>query len=127
MVLVLTSVAGSIFSILHLPGASELLLISFTGTFLGAVLLIWRAFRNRQGQMLLNKLFAGSILIFQIAAVFLLPEQASKIGLLNYPLAAIIGTVLINNQHEHEGERNILILFLMQAVLYILIEVTRLL
>ena len=125
MILVLASVAGALFNILHLPGASELLLLSFAGTFLGSVLLVWRALKNRQDQILLNKLFAGLILLFQIVAAFVWPLDAGKTGLLNYPLAAIIGTILINKQYEHAGERNILILFLMQGILYILIEVMK--
>src|SRR5688572_8610315 len=97
VVLVLTfgAVIGSLFGILHLPGANELLLTGFAGTVLGAILLIWKSCRNIQGQILLYKLLAALILIFQIVSAFLWPEHSDRVGLLNYPLTAFIATVLI--------------------------------
>lgn len=125
IVLVLTfgAILGSLFSILHWNGADELLLTGFSGTILGALLLIWKSIRNVQQQVLLYKLMTGLILLFQIAAFLLWPQHADRAGLLNYPLTAFIATVLINGQYEHEGERNILILFMLLGFLYILVEV----
>lgn len=123
VVLTFGAILGSLFSILHLPGADELLLTGFAGTILGACLLIWKSVRNVQKQVLLYKLMTGLILLFQIMAFMLWPHYAERTGLLNYPLTAFIATVLINRQYEHEGERNILILFMLLGFLYILIEV----
>ena len=128
VVLVLTfgAVIGSLFDILHLPGANELLLTGFAGTILGAILLIWKSFRNIQDQILLYKLLAGLILIFQIVSVFLWPAYGDRVELLNYPLTAFIATVLINEQYEHQGERNILIMFMLLGLLYIVIDIVKL-
>lgn len=127
IVLVLTfgAILGSLFSILHLKGADQLLLTGFLGTVLGALLLIWKSIRNVQHQILLYKLMTGLILLFQIVSFLLWPQYAERTGLLNYPLTAFIATVLINEQYEHEGERNILILFMLLGLLYILTEVLK--
>lgn len=126
LVLAFGSVVGSLFKILHLPGADELLLTGFAGTFLGAILLLWRSFRNRQGQILFYKLMTALILVSLVAFVVVWPGESRRIALLNYPLTAFLGTILINEQYEHEGERNLIILFLLHGFLYIVIDVLKL-
>ena len=126
LVLTLCSVVGSFLRTLKIPGGDELLILGLAGTVLGSALLIWRSFQNRQNQLILNKLFAALIMLVQIGSSYLAPAHVDKIGLLNYPLAAFIGTLLINKQYEHDGERSILILFLLQAFLYIFVEILKL-
>ena len=117
---------GALFKILHLPGADELMLTGLAGTLLAAVLLIGKSLHNSQRQIVFYKLIAGLILLFQIVSAPLWPEQADRTALLNYPLTAFIGTMLINQQYEHRGERNMLIFLMLQGFLYILIEVSKL-
>ena len=117
------SVIGSLFGILQLQGRDVLLLIGFVGTFIGAGLLIWKSFRNSQHQIIFNKLIGGIIIILQMVLFIFLPAHADKSGLLNYPVTAFLATVVINEQYDHVGERNILILFILQGLLYILIDV----
>ena len=126
LVLNFGAVIGSLFGILHLPGANELLLTGFAGTLLGAILLIWKSFRNIQGQVLLYKLLAGLILILQIVSVFMWPAHSDRVALLNYPLTAFVATVLINEQYEHRGEKNILIMFMLLGLVYIVIDIVKL-
>lgn len=124
LLLLLCSVVGSLFRIMHMPGGDELLIVGLAGTVVGSVLLIWKSFRNRQDQLMLYKLLAGLILLAQIGIVYLAPHHAEKAALLHYPLAAFIGTLLINKQYEHEGERSILILFIVQSLMYIVMEIS---
>lgn len=118
---------GALFKILHLPGADQLMLAGLAGTLLCAGLLIGKSFHNNNKEVLFYKLIAGLILLFQIVSAPLWPEQADRTALLNYPLTAFIGTMLINQQYEHRGERNMLIFLMLQGFLYILIEVSKLL
>ena len=123
ILLILMQVIGAFLRILHLPGAEQLLLLGVGGTLLGGVLLIWRAFSNRQGQTILNKLLVGVLLIVQIALPLLdIGSSRNFAGLLNYPVTALLATVLINRQTEHEGEKNMMILFLVQGIFYILMN-----
>ena len=117
---------GAAFKILHLQGADQLMLTGLAGTVLCAGLLIGRSFHNAKKEILFYKLIAGLILLFQIVSAPLWPEQADRTALLNYPLTAFIGTLLINQQYEHRGERNMLIFLMLQGFLYILIEVSKL-
>jgi hypothetical protein len=117
---------GAVFEILHLQGADQLMLTGLAGTVLCAGLLIGRSFHNAKKEILFYKLIAGLILLFQIVSAPLWPEQADRTALLNYPLTAFIGTLLINQQYEHRGERNMLIFLMLQGFLYILIEVSKL-
>ena len=126
LVLTLCSVVGSFLRTLKMPGGDELLILGMAGTVLASALLIWKSFQNRQNQLILNKLFAALIMLVQIGSFYLAPAHIDKVGLLNYPLAAFIGTLLINKQYEHDGERSILILFLLQAILYIVLEILKL-
>ena len=123
--LVLLGVIGSVFTILHLPGADELMLTGVIGVFGGAGLLIWRSFYNTQGQVVLYKFFAGALLIFQIVILLFFPHEQYRVGLLNYPVALFIGTLLIKGQYEHAGERNILIIFLLERFLYIFLQIAK--
>ena len=102
------------------------MLTGLAGTVLCAGLLIGKSFHNSKKEILFYKLIAGLILLFQIVSVPLWPEQADRAALLNYPLTAFIGTMLINEQYEHRGERNMLIFLMLQGFLYILIEVSKL-
>ena len=117
---------GALFKILHLQGGDQLMLTGLAGTVLCAGLLIGKSFHNSKKEILFYKLIAGLILLFQIVSVPLWPEQADRAALLNYPLTAFIGTMLINEQYEHRGERNMLIFLMLQGFLYILIEVSKL-
>lgn len=117
---------GALFKILHLQGADVLMLTGLAGTVLCAGLLIGKSFHNNKKEIIFYKLIAGLILLFQIVSVPLWPEQADRTALLNYPLTAFIGTMLINEQYEHRGERNMLIFLMLQGFLYILIEVSKL-
>jgi hypothetical protein len=126
LVLNFGAVIGSLFAILHLPGANELMLTGFAGSLLGAALLIWNSFRNIQDQVLLYKLLTGLILIFQIVSVFIWPAYSDRVALLNYPLTAFVATVLINEQYEHRGEKNMLVMFMLLGLLYIVIDIVKL-
>jgi len=127
LVLIFGSILGGIFKVLHLVGADELLLAGFFGTIIGAILLIWRSFQNRQKQLLLYKLVAGGIILLQIVIMFWWPVYNDRVGLLNYPATAFAATILINRQFEHNGERDVVILLMLQGFLYILIDVLRML
>jgi peptidoglycan/LPS O-acetylase OafA/YrhL len=121
--LVLANVAGAFFKIMHLTGADELLILGISGSFLGSVLLMLKSFRNKNNQFILNKLIVGILILLQLTVPFFLPSDAESFGgLLNYPITALLATVLLNDQAEHEGEKNMMILFLLQSLFYIVIN-----
>jgi peptidoglycan/LPS O-acetylase OafA/YrhL len=122
--LCLVQLAGAFFKIMHWTGADELLIVGFAGTILGAGLLIWKSIRNQGKQILFNKLIVGLMLLLQLALALF--TQARELGgLLNYPVTALIATVIINDQSEHQGEKNMMIVFLMQAVFYLVSELLK--
>ena len=126
--LTLVQVAGALFLILHLPGGYELLLTGLAGTVLGAALLIWRSLQNSIHQVLFNKLVAGILLLAQCALFFLPAAQTLKIEpFIAYPITALIATALINDQTENDGERNMMLLFLFQAIFQIVFNLLRVL
>jgi hypothetical protein len=123
--LTLLQIVGAFFKIMHMPGADQLLILGFAGTIIGGGLLIWRSVWNEGKGIIFNKLMVGLMLLVQLALVFF-PVRADQLGsLLNYPITALIATVLINDQSEHQGERNMMIVFLMQAVFYIASELLK--
>lgn len=126
--LVMLQTAGAFFKILHLPGGDELFLSGFAGTILGGVLMVWKSLRNKTHQVLFNKLAAGILLLVHIA-LFLFPSaQAIALGpLIYYPVTALVATVLINDQAEHTGEKNMLILFLLQGLFQIVFNLLKVL
>ncbi len=118
---VLVQSAGAFFKILHLNGGDQLFTMGFVGMILGGALLIWKGLKNSINQILFNKLAAG-ILIFAHTALFFFPAaQVIRLEPLTYyPITALIATVLINDQTEHQGEKNMLILFLLQGIFQII-------
>ena len=118
----LLQLAGAFFKIMHMPGGDELLLVGALGTLLGAGLLIWKSLRNRFNQVLINKLVVGLLLLSQLVLAFFSLQTHQLAGILNYPVTALIATVLLNDQSEHQGEKNMMIVFLMQAIFYIVSE-----
>jgi hypothetical protein len=126
--LVLLQIAGALLRILHLKGGDALLLTGLTGTMLGGVLLIWRSLQNSLHQILFTKLVAGVLLLIQCALFFLPVAQSLKIEpFIAYPVTALIATLLINDQAEHEGEKNMLLLFLFQSIFQIVFNLLRVL
>ena len=121
------TIVGSLFKIMHLAGADELLMVGLMGTILGAILLVWRSFRNHQNHFILNKLIAGAMILLQLAIAIFWPDQSEKSGLLNYPITALVATVVINEQFDHQGEKGLLLLFMVQGFVYIVIDILRLL
>ena len=116
-------ILGAFFRIMHWPGADELMPGGMAGTVLGGGLLVWKSLRNHTNHVIFNKLMAGLIILIQVALIFLPSAQAQNYGpLLNYPIAALIGTVLLNDQAEHRGEKNMLMLFLFQALIHIAVN-----
>lgn len=123
IIAILCSAVGALLAILHFPGAQELLLIDFAGTMVGAAILVWSGVVNPQRRILLYKLMVGVIILLQVLGGFLWPYYSDKLSLLNYPATAFATTVLIYRQYNNEGERNLLAVFAMQGLLYILVEV----
>ena len=123
--LTLLQIVGAFFKIMHMPGGDQLLILGLAGTIIGGGLLIWKSLRTSGKQVLFNKLMVGLMLLLQVALVFF-PIRAQQLGgLLNYPITALIATVLINDQSEHQGEKNMMIVFLMQAVFYLVSELLK--
>jgi len=121
--LVLGQIVGAFFKIMHWPGADELLVLGVAGAFLGSVLLILKAFRNKDNRFVLNKLIVGMLIISQMVLPFSASANFQNLsGLLHYPITALLATVLLNDQAEHEGEKNMMILFLLQGIFYIIIN-----
>jgi len=124
--LTLLQIIGAFFKIMHWPGGNELLFLGFAGTVLGGGLLVWKALRNTSKQVMFNKLVVGLILLLQIGLMFFPSSQTNKLGpLLHYPIVALAATVVINDQTEHQGEKNMLMLFLMQSLFYIAVEILK--
>lgn len=125
---VLLQTAGAFFRILHLPGAGELFLTGLAGPVLGGVLMIWESLRNKTHQLLFNKLAAGVLLLVNATLFFFPSAQAVALGpLIYYPVTALVATVLINEQAEHRGEKNMLILFLLQGIFQIVFNLLKVL
>jgi len=126
LLLIVVLMLSSVLTILHWPGADESTLVGFSGVLLGSLLLVIKSFRNSQHELLFYKLMAGAILLFQLVSGFFWPEYAHQVELMNYPMTAFAATVLINKQYDHEGERNMVILFTVQGVLAIIMDVLKL-
>jgi hypothetical protein len=110
---------GVIWKIMHLPGADELLMLGIAANICGAVLLIFKSIKNKSNSIHTNKLILGMLIISQFMIPIFLSEH-NKVGLLlNYPVTALAGTILINQQSEHKGEKNLLILILLHGVVFI--------
>lgn len=126
ILLTLLQIVGAFFKVIHWTGGDQLLMLGFSGTIIGGGLLIWKAVRNSRRQVMFNKLALGIILLLQIAFMLFPSPQTSRLApLLHYPIVALAATVIVNDQTEHDGEKNMLMLFLMQSVFYIVVEILK--
>ncbi|HET9486800.1 MAG TPA: hypothetical protein VFO54_05175 [Chryseosolibacter sp.] len=122
----LLQILGYFFMIMHYPGSDELIMLGFTGSVLGAFLLIWKSVRNHSRQVLFNKLAVGLLLIFQFVISLFWTEHIDRLGpILPYPITALIATVLISDQTEHQGEKNMLIIFLLHGIMTIIFSLMK--
>jgi hypothetical protein len=114
---------GSLFKMLHLAGADQLLLVSDIGVAMGAFLLIWTGLRNPTRKLLLYQLICGVI-----AAIMVLNNHwpiyplANVVRFLPYPLAALAGTIILNKLYVHPGERNMLIMYFIVAIIAVVLD-----
>ena len=118
-------IIGALMKVLHLPGADQILMVGILSTFFGAILLMITSIKNNSKEIQSNKLILGLLILGQILIPVMLPEHTDVASLINYPVTALCGTLLINKQSEHRGERNMLILFLLFACFYIVFELIK--
>jgi uncharacterized membrane protein len=112
--------------VLHWSGADELLLISDIGFGLGGFLLIWTALRNPTKKLLYYQLIAGFLIIFIVISSFIpLASLGSLVDLLAYPLAAITGTILLREEYVHQGEKNLLNMYFIGAIIAVITDVVQ--
>jgi hypothetical protein len=115
---------GSLFKILHWTGADEILMISYIGFGLGGFLLIWTGLRNPAGKLLYYQLIAGILIAFIVISSFVpVPSLGRLVHLLSYPLAAITGTILLREEYVHQGEKNVLNMYFIGAIIAVIIDV----
>jgi hypothetical protein len=117
---------GSLFMVLHWSGTDELLLISDIGFGLGGFLLIWTGLRNPAGKLLYYQLIAGILIAFIVISSFVpVPSLGRLVHLLSYPLAAITGTILLREEYVHQGEKNVLNMYFIGAIIAVIIDVVQ--
>jgi hypothetical protein len=118
--------AGLVFKIMHLPGADELLMLGYAGTVCGSLLLIWKGFKNQAKEIYLYKILSGVIILAQFILAYFWPHEIYGIArILHYPIVALLGTILLKDQWEHEGEKNLMMLFVLQSLIFILNDVMK--
>jgi hypothetical protein len=120
--------AGSVLKILHWTGADELLMISQVGFGLGGLLLIWTGLRNPTGGLLVYQLICGGLIVLIVLTNFFpIYELDSAIRFAPYPLAALSATIIANKTYVHQGEKNMLIMYLIGAIEAVILDLVRLL
>jgi len=118
-------IVGAVMKVMHLPGADQILMVGILSTLFGAILLMITSIRNTSKEIQSNKLILGLLILGQILIPLMLPEHTDAASLINYPVTALCGTLLINKQSEHIGEKNMLILFLLFGCFYIIFELIK--
>lgn len=115
---------GSLFMILHYPGAAEIVLASYIGFAFGGFLLIWTGLRNPTGKPLLYQLVTG-ILIGMIVINNFVPVKNLEdlVRFSSYPLAAFTGTILLKDTYVHQGEKNMVIMYFIVAIFAVILDV----
>jgi hypothetical protein len=118
-------IIGALMKVMHLPGADQILMVGILSTLFGAILLMITSIKNTSNELQSNKLILGLLILGQILIPVMLPEHTDVASLFNYPVTALCGTLLINKQSEHRGEKNMLILFLLFGCFYIIFELIK--
>ena len=118
---------GSLFKILHWTGAEEILLISYAGFALGGFLLIWTGLRNPTGKMLHYQLVVGSLILLMVLnAIFPTNNFGDVARYLPYPAAGLSATILLNGTYVHQGEKNMLKMYFIVAIIAVIVDLMRL-
>jgi hypothetical protein len=126
LVLYVIQSVGLVFKIMHLPGADELLMLGYAGTVGGSLLLIWKGFKNQAKEIYLYKILSGVIILAQFVLAYFWPHEIYGVArILHYPIVALLGTILLKDQWEHEGEKNLMMLFVLQSLIFILNDVMK--
>lgn len=112
---------GSMFKIMHWPFAGALLVAGLAGSLLAGLTFISTSKKNNTGKILFLQLALGIVILFQCSLVILSPAVAKAYAsLANYPIVALSATILLNKTELNEGEHNVLLLFLVQGLLFII-------
>jgi hypothetical protein len=119
---------GSFFKILHWTGADELLMISYIGFGLGGFLLIWTGLRNPTRKLLHYQLITGVLIGLIVIDTFVpVDKLADLVRLVPYPLAALSGTILLREVYVHQGEKNMVAMYFIIAIIAVINDVSHLL
>lgn len=112
---------GAMFKILHWTGADELQLISYIGFGLGGLLLIWTGFRNPTHKVLHYQLITGLLIGLIMFGSFVPVNSLAELArLMIYPLAALSGTILMQEVYVHQGEKNMVIMYFVIAIIAVI-------
>ena len=111
---------GSVFKALHWPFSGVMLLIGFAGAIVTALTFVSTSLKNETKSVLVLQLLLGITLLLQCALAILSSAVALSYGsYFNYPVLALSATILFNRTYLNNGERNILLLVLMQALFFL--------
>ena len=120
LVLGMVQLIGSVFKILHLPLADVLLWAGFAGTIIAGLTLISTSLKNTTNKILYTQFALGIVVLIQSSLPVLSPQVAFTYGgLLSYPIVALSATILLNGTEQNDGERNVLLLLLIQGLFFI--------
>lgn len=121
LVLNLVPVIGALLAIWHLPGYGQASVLGLVGSVLAGFVLVWNAVQNRRKEVKPFHLALGIVILIQVLIPFNLEQSyLHYAGLLNYPIAGLAATILINRSYTSTGERSILLLILVQSIIYVL-------
>ncbi len=123
--LYLLASVGALFKIMHLPGADEMLKIGFTCELLAGTFLIISGNKTGDNKFKAYKIILGILLIVHLLLGIVYSYlQAWDLHLLVRWLPGIIfliaGWIIISKRTLHEGEKNLLIVILVQSIVAIL-------
>lgn len=117
---------GLQFKLLHWTGADEIIIISYFGLGLGAFLLIWTGLRNPTKTILLYQLIAGILVVFMVINhVYPVYALNELMRLLPYPIAGVTGTILLRELYVHQGEKNVVNMFLIVSIISVIGDLRR--
>ncbi|MFN3403047.1 MAG: hypothetical protein ACK40G_03060 [Cytophagaceae bacterium] len=115
------SLTGSLFRILHWPGSGPMIMIGVIGHIVASFLLIKNYLSPDSKPNYLYRLLLGIALLIQLLFVInLSTESIWYAKLINYPIVAISGTIILNNSTKNIGERNMILVILAQGLLFII-------
>lgn len=120
LALVLIGEIGVFFRIMHWSLNGPMSMLGLIGGIGMGVVLIWSSLKS--GKTLLFHLIVGLCILAQILIPLVLKsfDTSWYLSLLNYPIAALACTILLNQQDKNKGERDVLIVVALQAVLFII-------